>query len=130
MKTKLMVAALSVLVASGAAQAGGCDDDFDKGQVRDKIQLQLATILASEAACGLTYDQDAISAFITKQHIDEKDAIFVSDLSLITGGMKPEIEGMSKGVLAAPAPKSAAWRNRTDLRSKDLQEGRERGTCD
>ncbi len=87
---------------SSPAIGGGCDgDDFDKKEARAKILLQLATVLGSETVCGFEYDEDTIKTFITQQHIDENDATFVSDLSLISQGQKSDIEKMSKGMLAA-----------------------------
>jgi hypothetical protein len=103
MKKYLAAIALTfVVMSSSPAVSGGCDGDhFDKTDAKARTKLQLATVLGSETTCGLQYDQDAIKTFITKQHIDENDATFVSDLSLLSSNAKSEIEEMSKGVLAA-----------------------------
>lgn len=55
---------------------------------------ELGTVLASEEACGLTFDQDAIAAFIEAK-VPADDMSFVSTLNMMTEGQKYQMEGMS-----------------------------------
>jgi hypothetical protein len=68
--------------------------------VADNTDLELGSVLGSETACGLTYDQDAIQRFIVK-HVDAKDMMFVSRLDSMTTGTKGEIKEMSPSSLVA-----------------------------
>jgi hypothetical protein len=101
-KKYLALMAVALTIMSSPAISGGCDgDDFDKTNAIARFQLQLGMVLGSETACGLTYDQDAIEAFINKQPIGENDPQFVSDLAIMSRAASRDIEEMSKGVLAA-----------------------------
>ena len=64
------------------------------------VDYQLATILGSEEACGLKYDQSAIESFINKK-VDPKDMSFAASLSNMTDGIKFEIKSMSESSLTA-----------------------------
>lgn len=87
MKNALSAALVAALVAfSGAANAQG-NDSF-------QIALELGTVLGSEAACGLSYDQAAIEAFIDDR-IAADDMSFPSTLNTMTGGTEFEIAEMS-----------------------------------
>jgi hypothetical protein len=65
-----------------------------------KTATNLGSVLAAEDACGLTYDQEAISAFIEK-HVDADDMDFPSTLKLMTEGSKFQLTEMSKSELTA-----------------------------
>jgi hypothetical protein len=89
MKTKLAALAL-LLMSSGAASA----DDWD-------IKVQLGTVLGSDKACGLVFNQDAIQAYIV-DHIKDIDPMFTSSLTdYIEATRSTTIPEMSKGVLDA-----------------------------
>ena len=60
----------------------------------------LGTLIASEAACGLTYDQTAISRFITERVPPER-MDFASQLQLQTMGIEFQLQGMSPSALTA-----------------------------
>ncbi len=55
---------------------------------------ELGTVLASEEACGLTFDQTAIAAFIGAK-VPADDMSFASTLNMMTEGQKYQMEGMS-----------------------------------
>lgn len=59
-----------------------------------KLANQLGDVLASEEACGLSYDQDAIAAFIEKK-VAADDMGFTSTLNLMTQATTSQIEDMS-----------------------------------
>lgn len=59
-----------------------------------EIATHLGSVLASENACGLAYDQAAIAAFIEKK-VPADDLGFPSMLTTMTSGAQYEIEGMS-----------------------------------
>jgi hypothetical protein len=71
-----------------------------RGDDSDEIASQLGTLIGSEAACGLTYDQDAIERFIN-EHVKPSDMSFPSMLDLMTGGTQYEIKRMSESALTA-----------------------------
>lgn len=54
----------------------------------------LGSVLAAEDFCGLSYDQTAIQAFISK-HTSPNDMGFSSTLSMMTDGTKVELQSMS-----------------------------------
>jgi len=56
--------------------------------------VNLGSVLAAESFCGLTYDQDAISAWIDT-NTDPGDMGFASSLSMMTDGASYELQGMS-----------------------------------
>jgi hypothetical protein len=64
------------------------------------LDYQLATILGSEEACGLKYDQSAIESFINK-NVDPKDMSFAGSLVNLTNGVKFQIQSMSESSLTA-----------------------------
>lgn len=93
MKRKLIGAALVLqvtLITSGVAYAAQTDDVAD----------QLGTILASEKACGLTFDWDAIQAYVVK-HVDANDMEFAISLNTSTDGTAAILERSSASYLAA-----------------------------
>jgi hypothetical protein len=69
------------------------DDSLD-------IARELGTVIGSEEACGLTYDQQAIERFIN-EHIKACDMSFPSMLHMMTMGTKYEIRSMSESSLTA-----------------------------
>jgi hypothetical protein len=65
-----------------------------------EIAINLGSVLGSETACGLEYDENAIQAFIVK-HVDADDMSFAPTLETQTGGWKRLTEKMSASLLAA-----------------------------
>jgi hypothetical protein len=61
---------------------------------------ELASVLASEEPCGLSYDQDAISRWI-ERHVRPDDMSFTSALPLETLGFGEEIKTMTPSTLTA-----------------------------
>ncbi|WP_461321330.1 signal recognition particle [Bradyrhizobium diazoefficiens] len=61
---------------------------------------QLGSIIASEKACGLTYDQGAIAAFI-EERVPANDMSFPSTLNMMVKGNEVQIEGMSPSAKTA-----------------------------
>ena len=57
------------------------------------LERNLGSVLGSETACGLTYDQDAIRSFIVK-NADANDMSFARNVASYTAGTKFEIEKM------------------------------------
>jgi hypothetical protein len=66
----------------------------------DELALQLSSVIGSEQACGLTYDQDAIQRFIN-EHVSASDMSFPGNLNFFTIGTKAGIERMSQSALTA-----------------------------
>lgn len=62
--------------------------------------MNLGSVLAAETACGLTYDQAAIAAFIEK-NVKADDLGFPSTLQLMTRGAEYNLEGMSPSEVTA-----------------------------
>ncbi len=62
--------------------------------------VALGSVLASEELCGLSYNQDAISAYIDK-HVKEDDMKFPSTLQMMTAGSKIQLQDMRKSQLTA-----------------------------
>jgi hypothetical protein len=60
----------------------------------DMMSLQLADLLSSESFCGLSYDQDAIKAFINT-HVAADDLKFTVVLQLDIAGDKFAFKDMS-----------------------------------
>jgi len=65
-----------------------------------QLAMNLGTVLGSEEACGLQYDQSAISAWID-QNVEPSDMEFASSLNMMTGGTRYAIEDMSQSALTA-----------------------------
>jgi hypothetical protein len=65
-----------------------------------QIALELGNVLASESECGLSYNQQAIEAFIEKK-VDAGDMGFTSTLQMMTSGSKVQIESMTPSQKAA-----------------------------
>jgi hypothetical protein len=87
------LAFLTVMLALGGITGAQADDS-------DNVARELGTVIASEEACGLTYDQQAIERFIN-DHVKASDMSFPSTLDLMTRGTKYEIRSMSKSSLTA-----------------------------
>jgi hypothetical protein len=64
------------------------------------LAVNLGDVLASEAFCGLTYDQAAISAFIDK-HVKADDMGFTSTLQMMTEGKEIDLQKMSPSAKTA-----------------------------
>lgn len=60
----------------------------------------LASVLGSEQACGLKYDQSAIERYVAKK-VGADDMSFPLLLKSITEGVKAQIAGMSQSELTA-----------------------------
>lgn len=58
------------------------------------MATELGSVLASEEACGLTFDQAAVAAFI-EEKVPADDMGFTSTLSMMTKGQQFQIEEMS-----------------------------------
>lgn len=61
---------------------------------------ELGTVIGSEAACGLTFDQGAIAAFI-EDEVAADDMGFASTLTMMVQGQEYMIEEMSKSARTA-----------------------------
>ncbi|WP_247653367.1 signal recognition particle [Pannonibacter phragmitetus] len=81
------------MTAGAGAHAQGALDSMRKAQ-------QLADVLGSEAACGLTYDQEAISAYIDKA-IPADDMSFTSNLNMFVSATEFQLQGMSTSAKTA-----------------------------
>lgn len=62
--------------------------------------MNLGNVLASENACGLSYDQSAIAAFIEK-NVEADDMGFPSTLQLMTVGAEVGLKDMSQSEVTA-----------------------------
>lgn len=71
-------------------------DDFESMTLAN----ELGSVLASEEACGLTFDQDAISAFIEKR-VPADDMAFPSSLNMMVMGSEAQIADMSTSAKTA-----------------------------
>lgn len=80
----ILMAALAAV--SGPVAAQGLDSM--------NVAVELGTVLASEEACGLSFNQEAIAAFI-EANVAADDMSFASTLGMMTGGKKYEIDEMS-----------------------------------
>ena len=80
----LKIVAVAMLASCGAAQADSMT-----------MAMNLGNVLASERPCGLTYDQDAIRAFIEAK-VQPGDLGFASTLSMMTTGAEAQISEMSQ----------------------------------
>jgi hypothetical protein len=59
-----------------------------------QVAQNLGSILGSERACELAYDQAAIEAFI-EEKVEASDMSFASQLNLFTDGMRYNFESMT-----------------------------------
>jgi len=64
------------------------------------VAMQLGALLAGEDACHLTYDGDAIRAYIAK-HVRPDDMEFGTMLDTMVGGQRIEIRNMGRSELIA-----------------------------
>ena len=71
-------------------------------QKLESMQLahDLGDVIASEEFCKLEYNQDAISAFITK-HAPSDDMSFAGTLEMMTEGSKVQLSEMSPSAKTA-----------------------------
>jgi hypothetical protein len=83
----LRIAAIMFCLSQISAEAAAGSDST-------QIALELGSVLASEAECGLSYNQQAIEAFIERK-VDASDMGFASTLQAMTSGSKFQIEGMT-----------------------------------
>ena len=64
------------------------------------VALELGTVLASEAFCDLSYDHNAIEAYIQK-NVPADDMSFPSMLNMMTSGSEEQFREMSPSAKAA-----------------------------
>ncbi len=64
------------------------------------VALDLAGILGSEAACGLTINPEGVKAYIAER-VDPADIGFASDLRTLSGGAAYNIKQLSPVALVA-----------------------------
>lgn len=83
---KSVFLAVGLIAMAGGAEAAGLESM--------KLANELGDVLASEEACGLKYDQEAIEAFIEKK-VAADDMGFTSSLNLMTQAATSEIEDMN-----------------------------------
>ncbi|MBS1164136.1 MAG: signal recognition particle [Proteobacteria bacterium] len=74
-------------VFSASVGAAAAKDSTD-------VAHALGQVLAAEEACGFSYDQAAIEAFIDK-NVEANDMEFTGTLALLTGGSEYELKQMS-----------------------------------
>ncbi|SDO20178.1 hypothetical protein SAMN04488061_0552 [Filomicrobium insigne] len=67
---------------------------------RFEIASNLARVIAAEEACGLSYDQAAIAAYVDKM-VPPDDMKFPGELAMSTSGARFELEQMSKSAKTA-----------------------------
>lgn len=77
-----------------AVLAAASSPALAQGLESKKLASDLGAVLASEEACGLSFDQSAIAAFIEAK-VPADDMSFASTLSLMTKGQEVQIEEMS-----------------------------------
>jgi hypothetical protein len=94
MRVKMVGAALALLVTSGGAIAG------EQSTASVHAALELGSVLGSETACSLTYDQNAIQNYIVK-HVDADDMMFATSLNGETEYAKNSTKEMSASSLTA-----------------------------
>lgn len=85
MKRALMLPALLAFTVPAAAWS-----DVD----RMTVSNALGSLLGSETACGLTFDQDAVSRYIDDK-VPADDMQFTSMLNMMAGGTAAQIADMS-----------------------------------
>lgn len=90
----MRIAVLSAVVSLAAASAAFAQADTMM------VASQLGNVLAAEEFCGLTYDQEAIQAFIEK-NVRADDMGFAGMLSLMTGGSESKQREMNASAKTA-----------------------------
>lgn len=85
-----LLAVAALLAAPGAAHAAG--DADSRAMI---IANDLATILASEEMCGLSYDQAAIAKYVADT-VPPEAMGFAGQLNMMTTGAKFSLEGMNE----------------------------------
>lgn len=92
MKRMIATAVLSLMPFSATAQTAAQQSDMF---VQNMLSSHgLATILAGEQACGLTYQPDALAAFVDET-VGAENTGFLSTLSLSLDGEKFRMEEMT-----------------------------------
>lgn len=86
----------SLLLLSALAASSATAQDFKSMQ----LAHELGSVLASEDACSLSYDQAAIAAFIEKR-VRADDMAFSGQLSLQTSGIGYQLKNMSTSAKTA-----------------------------
>lgn len=86
---KLVAASIAVIAISVPARADSMN-----------TAVALGSVLASEEPCGLTYDQSAIEAYISK-NVKADDMQFPSTLQMMTEGQKYQMKDMSASQMTA-----------------------------
>lgn len=66
----------------------------------DQLALNLATLIAAENFCDLTFDQDAIGAWIDK-HVAADDMVFARRFRLFVSGKQSEQKSIGAAEKAA-----------------------------
>ena len=61
----------------------------------NELAVNLGSLLAAEEFCELSYDQDAIAAFID-EHVDADDLGFPSTLRMMTEGSKYQLDSLTE----------------------------------
>jgi hypothetical protein len=84
MKIMIGAAILAAMVVPAHAQGLGSM----------QIATALGSVLASEKACGLSYDQAAIAAYI-EDNVSAEDMSFTSTLQMMTAGQEMQIADLS-----------------------------------
>lgn len=92
--TKHRVAVLSAIAAllTGMSFASAKSPGSDLASM--ELAQQLADILVSESLCGLSYDKDAIRAFVGKR-VQADDIQFNTWLALMMSGTKIQLQDLS-----------------------------------
>lgn len=90
---KATVLFVTAIVWTGLATAPGRADSME-------VASNLASVLASEEPCGLTYDQAAIEAFIADK-VPADDMNFTGMLTLMQRGNAAQIREMSASARTA-----------------------------
>jgi len=74
-----------IVCAGGALAFGVCSAAFASDVEMMAVSSEIAGLLASEEICGLSYDQAAISAFISER-VDPEWVGFASQLDMVAKG--------------------------------------------
>lgn len=88
---RFLIAAIAILPTAASAWS-----NLD----RISTAKSLGDVLASEAPCGVAYNQEAISAYISA-NVPDDDLSFTSTLNTMTAGAEYNISNMSSSSLTA-----------------------------
>lgn len=86
----------SLLLLSALAASTATAQDFKSMQ----LAHELGSVIASEEACSLSYDQAAIAAFIEKK-VRADDMAFSGQLNVQTSGIGYQLKSMSASAKTA-----------------------------